>query len=383
MVNFSVALIARNEAKTLPRLIASLKDFQARGGEILVVDTGSTDNTAEIARSLGCKVTEVGDRFRVFLDDEMVKQINERFVIEGEQSVVNEGNSLFDFASARNFAASLTSNDMLAMPDCDEVYTALDIDKIEQLIRDGATQFEYLFIFSHDEFGKPTMQFNHSKFYDRRKLSWSNIVHEILVGEAKKVFLPEETCKLEHFQNEETNRSGYLKGLAVDCFLHPDKDRQSHYFARECFYTGRYRSAIKEFQRHIALHKWEAERAQSWLFIGDCHSFLGEDALAIKAWQESYTVCGDRREPLIRLAGHYQRKNDYKRAAAYASASLVLPSWPFYSNEEANYTYRPHEILYWALWYLDDKLGSKGHYDKAFAFQPLNPKFIQDRQFYY
>ena len=61
--NFSIALIAKNESKTLPRLMESLKDFQSRGGEVILLDTGSNDGTPELARSLGCKVTEVGEKY--------------------------------------------------------------------------------------------------------------------------------------------------------------------------------------------------------------------------------------------------------------------------------------------------------------------------------
>src|SRR6267142_1639782 len=77
----------------------------------------------------------------------------------------------------------------------------------------------------------------------------------------KTIRLPESQIKLEHWQNQETNRSGYLTGLALDCFLNPDNDRNSHYFARDLMWSGRYRSAIREFDRHIAMNKWEAERA--------------------------------------------------------------------------------------------------------------------------
>lgn len=49
--------------------------------------------------------------------------------------------------------------------------------------------------------------------------------------------LGEEIFKLEHWQNPETNRGGYLKGLAVDCFQHQEKDRNSHYFSREMFWN--------------------------------------------------------------------------------------------------------------------------------------------------
>ena len=46
-MNFSIVLIAKNESKTLPRLIGSLSEFQKRGGNILLLDTGSTDDTAQ------------------------------------------------------------------------------------------------------------------------------------------------------------------------------------------------------------------------------------------------------------------------------------------------------------------------------------------------
>ena len=42
---------------------------------------------------------------------------------------------LFDFAAARNYAADLASNDFISMPDCDEVFTKLDIDRVESEIK--------------------------------------------------------------------------------------------------------------------------------------------------------------------------------------------------------------------------------------------------------
>jgi len=268
-MNFSVCLIARNEALTLPRMIASLKEFQDRGGEILVLDTGSTDETVEVAKGLGCRVVAAGDTFRITVSKELADSINAKFVVGDEAPVVNEGDSLFDFASARNYIAEFASNDMIATPDCDEIYTKLDLDKVEKVIEDGAEQLEYEFVFSHDDLGNPVIKFRHCKFYNRKKLSWVGIIHEVLKGSAKQVYLSEDIIKLEHYQNEKTNRSGYLKGLAIDCFNNPDNDRNSHYFAREMMYLGRYQSAIKEFEHHISMGRWGTEAAQSMLFIGD------------------------------------------------------------------------------------------------------------------
>lgn len=51
----SVVIPARNEAERLIALLAQLRD-QLPGAEVLVVDDGSTDNTAEVARQAGARV---------------------------------------------------------------------------------------------------------------------------------------------------------------------------------------------------------------------------------------------------------------------------------------------------------------------------------------
>jgi glycosyltransferase involved in cell wall biosynthesis len=56
-VQLSVALITFNEEANLARTLASLQPLIADGrGEIIVVDSGSTDGTVAIARSAGAKV---------------------------------------------------------------------------------------------------------------------------------------------------------------------------------------------------------------------------------------------------------------------------------------------------------------------------------------
>jgi 4,4'-diaponeurosporenoate glycosyltransferase len=52
----SLIIPARNEAHNLPALLGSIRAQSTQPGEVLVVDDGSTDGTAEVAKSFGARV---------------------------------------------------------------------------------------------------------------------------------------------------------------------------------------------------------------------------------------------------------------------------------------------------------------------------------------
>lgn len=382
-MNFSFALIARNEEKTLPKLLRSLNHFKERGGKVVVLDTGSKDKTVEVAKEWGCDVYEVGDKFRRTIDAKTAKDINAQFVEEGEREVVFEGDSLFDYASARNYVASLAPTDFIFTPDADEAWTTFDIDNVEELIKQGVEQLEYNFVFSHLPDGSPAIKFMHCKAYDRRKLKWTGIVHEILTGHANKHFVGEDTLYLEHFQNSETNRTGYLRGLALDLFENPLNDRNCHYFGRELLWNNRPKSAIKVLTRHLELSTWSAEKSQSMIFIGDAYKALGDENNAVMWWNLAFLEDSNRREALIKLAEHFKDKKEFQKAVCYASASLQIPPGSFYADNQEHYKSKPHEILYLSLWYLGRREESKEHFNKALEFSPQNEAYLRDYPFYY
>ena len=87
----SVCIIAKNEEKYIEHCLQALRRYP---WEIIVVDTGSTDATKQIADRYADKVEDF-----IWIDD---------------------------FSAARNFAASLASNNWILVLDCDEYLTQVD-----------------------------------------------------------------------------------------------------------------------------------------------------------------------------------------------------------------------------------------------------------------
>lgn len=89
----SVCMIAKNEEKYIEECLKHLKPYDM---EIVVVDTGSTDRTKEIAKKYTDKVFDF--------------------------------TWIHDFSAARNFCAQKATNDWILVIDCDEYIEKLDMD---------------------------------------------------------------------------------------------------------------------------------------------------------------------------------------------------------------------------------------------------------------
>src|SRR5262245_35005219 len=263
---FSVAVIARNEAHTLPRLLASLDQVLARGGDVLVLDTGSDDGTPATARGLGARVEEARDRFASTLGADQAALIESRFARDGEGPLVQRGEPLFNFALAREHAGSLAREDHVLQVDASDEIRALDVDLIDQAIRSPEPRrIEY-----HLRSGGVSLYV--SRFYDRRRMRWEGRVHETLTPrdrgsvprrDARTLRCADTELLIEHHGDPHKTRR-YLAGLALDAIDHPEQPRWLHYLGRELHFHGWHRSAIPVLDAHAARpDTWIAERAAS------------------------------------------------------------------------------------------------------------------------
>lgn len=95
----SLCMITRDEEIYLPQCLKSIRDLV---DEIIIVDTGSTDRTVDIAGSYGAKIYH--------------------HAWEG------------DFSKHRNQSISYAGGDWILIMDADEVIAARDLDKIRQIL---------------------------------------------------------------------------------------------------------------------------------------------------------------------------------------------------------------------------------------------------------
>jgi glycosyltransferase involved in cell wall biosynthesis len=379
---FSIVMIAKNEANVLGRCLNSLSNFIQRGGEIILCDTGSTDNTIAIAHQYGCKVIEYSGARKELkrADVENINFLSKRY---DEDKIAEYGDFIFDFSNARNHATEHAKNDFIISLDADEVYATLDIDAINSLIDNGARNISYDFVFSFRPDGTPDVQFVQSKAFDRRYFKWVNVIHEVLQGEGPTIYVPSETIRLEHHQEAgKEHRTNYIKGLAYDHLCNPKGDRNAHYYARELMYTGRYRWAIDRFRHHRNLNAWDLERNQSLIYMGDCYGYIGNQPMQEACYLDAIKELATRREGLIKLAWLYYSQKKYRHAIIYATGALSIPWTSYYSNRASHYNEEPYEILYLSYGWLGEIPKAKDFCQKCIELCPDSEKFKDHLKYY-
>jgi len=143
-------MIVKNEAKILRNCLDSLKDIM---DEIIIVDTGSDDNTKEIAQSYTPYVYDYA-----WHDD---------------------------FAAARNFAFSKATGDYIYSADADEVLDEENRMKLKTLKRVLLPEVEIVqMIYVTEQINHPTENFTRDRrpklFKRLREFTWIEPIHETI-----------------------------------------------------------------------------------------------------------------------------------------------------------------------------------------------------------
>lgn len=148
MIPISVCIITKNEAENLKKCLEALKPYPF---EIVVTDTGSEDNSREIAGQYTDRVYEF-------------EWIN-------------------DFSAARNFCISRASHNTILSLDTDEFLRPLDWDALQKALEDHPQSLGAIELFSYFDVDGGTQHqvVRLERLFNRLDYQFVNPIHEVLL----------------------------------------------------------------------------------------------------------------------------------------------------------------------------------------------------------
>ena len=242
----SLCMIVRNEEKVLARCLESVRGCV---DEIIIVDTGSSDGTKEIAA---------------------------RFTDE-----IYDFEWIDDFSAARNYSFEQATGDYLLWLDADDVLLPADAEallrfKAERLADCNVVMLRYNTAF--DELGRPTFFFYRERLI-RRTLPhrWVGRVHEVVTHGGTVVYADiAVTHKSVKTVYGDRNLRIYEKQIADGETLSP---RELFYYGRELYYHGRYDDAQRVLVSFLGTGKGFLENCiDACLLLSYCRRAAGDDA---------------------------------------------------------------------------------------------------------
>lgn len=359
-----VYAITKNEEKFVEKWYDSMKEADA----VVVLDTGSTDNTVEKLKELGATVeVKVIDPWR--------------------------------FDVARNESMKLVPDDcnILISTDLDEVLEPgwskpLREKWIEGIHERGV----YKYSWSHLADGSSGRVFRYDKIHSR-KWKWRAPVHELLYNEDtnSNLYYYDHTLDLfdeihlHHYPDQTKSRGSYLPLLELRAKENPEDYYGLIYLAHEYYYRRKYDQSIELLNRILTDYKDKyntIERASCYLFIGDSYTAKAKmeenkEAKsnlyqnAIYSYTDAMKTDNTYIEPYLNLAKVFMDMEDFGAAEFYIKRGIERSYRHFtWLERNTSWSWEPWDLLCIAAWYNGNKKDAIAYAAKALSFEPTNER---------
>lgn len=348
-----VYAICKNEAQFVDAWYESMKEADC----IVVLDTGSTDDTVERLKNHGVTV--------------VVKEIIP-----------------WRFDVARNEAMELVPEDcnILVSTDLDELLEPGWADILREKWIDGVHErAEYAYTWSHLEDGSDGRIFRYNKFHTR-KWKWRAPVHELLYNEETNSNLYNynecldlfNEVHLHHYPDQTKSRGSYLPLLELRAKEDPTDHYGLIYLAHEYYYREKYEKSIETLDyilsnfRHLCD---SVEIASCYLFKGDSLKALKDYANARLAYKDAISIDETYIEPYLDLGKLYLECDEHEAAEGIIKEGLKKCYRHFtWLERDTSWSYEPWDLLCLATYYGGKKRDSIAYAAKALSYEPNNKR---------
>ena len=334
ILKISVYAISKNEEKFVRRWYESIKEAD----DIYVLDTGSTDETVKILKSLGVNVK--------------VKKIDP-----------------WRFDTARNLSLEMvpSDTDICVCLDLDEVFEKGWRGKIEEVWKSDTTRLSYTYNWKLDG-SRPVVSFYLDKIHKREGYRWKHPVHETLVYDKDEVRILNENIIVNHYPDNNKSRASYLPLLELSVKEDPLDDRNMHYLGREYMYYGRWNESIDTLIKHLNLKSatWKDERCASMRFIGRCYLKLNRLLESEMWYKKAIDEAPYLKEPYAELGLFYYNNKKYKKAKdLFLKALNITRGYKSYITEYFTSDFYLFDLISICNYYLGEYKEALNYCDKA------------------
>lgn len=344
----SIVAICRNEEAILQRFFDSIHTHLGKNIEVIIVDTGSTDNSVQLAKNNNATVIEVGNKFVVEYDITMTMYVNGLLGLP----IIRHGDRVFFFDQARNEATKYATKPWCLSMDIAQVIENINTVKLREFLR--TTTVDTIGI----KMALGDSVFSTNRLYRRNSTAkWKYPVHELLTGDTRTSI---DFIQSRHIRKDNDSKS-YLPMLAYMYYLwkpesNDDIARARYYFARELYYHKHYEQARNLFEIIFnGTDNWIKERSQSSCFWAE--TFTAEDtpdwlSKLRQGYVRAIRIFPGWREPYLKLCEICFKEEDWAGVIAYASQSLSIKEQalpPLHIEPATNYTTEPFRYKYLGL----------------------------------
>ena len=292
-MEISLCMIVKDEEKTIDRCLNSIKQIV---DEIIIVDTGSSDNTIDKAKEHG--------------------------------AIVYEFEWVDDFSKARNFAFSKATKDYIFWFDADDILKNEDIEKFNQLkenLQDNIDSVTMNYILQLDENGEARYYLKRNRLIKRNKnFRWIGKVHEYLDVYGNIIHSDINIIHKKDKPYTNRNLKIYESLISRGEELSP---RDIFYYGNELYDNKLYDKAIEQYTKFIDSEKgWIEDIKSACSKLSECYKYKNDKENELKYILKSFEYDVPRADFCCKLGDKFLNENNLNTAIYwYEEAIRAVP----------------------------------------------------------
>lgn len=352
MKELSLCMIVKNEEKCLEDVLKCGKQF---ADEIVIVDTGSSDRTKEIAKKYTKNIYD--------------------YVWD------------FDFSKARNFAFEKATKSYIIWLDADDIVLKDGIKAIKEWKKkeNDVDTLMCPYVTGFDSNFNPTFMFNRERILKNiPQLRWHDPVHEVITPYGIVEF--NEKIKIYHNKKNKVhtdrNLNIYKHMISEGVTFTP---RQQFYYARELYYNNLIDDAIHEFAVFLTSKDgWIENKIEACLNLSKCYQIKKDTDKALTSLFGSFVYSAPRGEILYEIGNIFFNLKNYKTAIYWYN--LALNTKPDingggFVNLDC-YEFLPALQLCVSYYRIGDLVKSKCYHEISKGYKPNDARVIYNENYF-